>query len=195
MDIHQTAHRAKSLTGQLLRPSRAGAEKATSESAREGTIRVSSPAFASGARIPDRHAAEQNVSPALSWSGAPRATREIAIVVEDPDAPTLEPFVHWVIYGIPGATTNLAEGVGRATSLPAGVVQGKNSPGGRDYFGPKPPPGHGVHHYHFQVFALDTALGLGPSADRRTLIEAMDGHVLAQGELVGTYERIAEFSA
>ncbi len=193
MDIHESAHRSKALARDVLRP----AQAATNDLAAGGppTIRVSSPAFANGARIPDRHASEQNVSPALSWSGAPRGTKEIAIVVEDPDAPTLEPFVHWVVYGIPGAMTGLPEGIGRGTSLPPGVVEGKNSPGGRDYFGPKPPPGHGVHHYHFQVFALDRSLGLGPSVDRRALIEAMSGHLLAHGELVGTYESVAPFRA
>ena len=113
------------------------------------SIRVTSDAFAPGAAIPTRYSGDgDDVSPPLKWSGVPKNTKELALIVEDPDAPQAEPFVHWVIYKIPADATGLAEGVpaqARLTSS-AGAVQGKNSFKRIGYGGPKPPPGHGTHH-------------------------------------------------
>lgn len=133
-----------------------------------------------------------DISPPLSWSGIPSATQELALVVDDPDAPTPEPWVHWILYKIPPAATSLPEHVlpSLHVAAPAGALQGKNSwPKGIGYRGPAPPKGHGVHHYHFKLFALDAPVDLAAGIDKPTLLAAMQGHVIAQGELIGTYQR------
>jgi Raf kinase inhibitor-like YbhB/YbcL family protein len=154
---------------------------------------LSSPSFKQNHLIPRKHTGDgDDISPALSWSEVPPAARELALIVEDPDAPTPEPWVHWIIYKIPPAVTDLAEHVPPAlrVSRPAGAVQGKNSwLKGIGYRGPAPPKGHGVHHYHFKLYALDTPVVLEPGADKAALLAAMKGHILADGELVGTYQR------
>jgi Raf kinase inhibitor-like YbhB/YbcL family protein len=159
--------------------------------AEEMTVR--SDAFASGQPIPDRYADYGGkTSPPLSWSGAPAGTASIAVLVEDPDAPGPNtPYVHWVLYNLPPQHTGLPEGVANRPRLDelGGALQGKNDHGTVGYFGPRPPPGHGTHHYHFQVFALDRALDLQPGATRQQLRDAVDGHVLGKGRLVGTYVR------
>ena len=156
------------------------------------TITVDSPAFADGGPVPDRFADYGGkVSPALEWSGVPAGTKSIALVVEDPDAPPPRtPYVHWVLYNVPPTVTRLPENVPKGERLndPSGALQGKNDAGSTGYFGPRPPPG-GPHHYHFQVFALDRALALGPGATRHDLAAAMRGRVLAKGRLVGTYQK------
>jgi len=156
------------------------------------TITVQSAAFKEGLAIPKRHTGDgEDVSPPLFWSDVPAGTRELALIVDDPDAPTSEPWVHWVLYKLPGDTRSLQQGVARTATLavPAGAVQGKNSWNSVGFRGPSPPKGHGVHHYHFKLYALDTPLALSPGADKRTLSKAMSGHVLGEGELVGTYQR------
>jgi hypothetical protein len=159
------------------------------------SLTIRSEVFTHGQRIPKRHTGDgEDVSPKLSWEGIPPGTKELALVCDDPDAPTPEPWVHWLIYRIAPATTELAEGIPPKARLdvPAGALQGRNSwSSGRTigYRGPAPPPGHGVHHYHFKLYALDTMLDASPSLDKRALLRAMEGHILAQAELVGTYER------
>ena len=110
---------------------------------------------------------------------------------EDPDAPTSQPWVHWVLYKIPADVRTLAEGVPPSPTLntPLGALQGKNSWGSDGYRGPAPPPGHGAHHYHFRLFAIDVPLHAAHGLDKKGLLGAMQGHVLAQAELVGTYQR------
>src|SRR5262249_27083058 len=124
-------------------------------------------------------------------SNPPAGTVEFALVVDDPDAPSPEPWVHWVIYNIPARVTGVAEGVHPKDRPPSpeGAAQGVNSWGTLGYRGPAPPKGHGVHHSHFTVFALDVRLGLAAGLDKRGLLKAVAGHVLGKGELVGTYER------
>ncbi|RYG47414.1 YbhB/YbcL family Raf kinase inhibitor-like protein, partial [bacterium] len=119
-----------------------------------------------------------------SWSGLPEGTKQLALVVIDPDAPGAEPFVHWVAYGISPESTGLKEG----ESAPA---EGVNSAGTEGYAGPKPPPGHGPHHYFFWLFALDTALDLPAGLSREELIREIDGHVLEQERYVGVFETSA----
>src|SRR5206468_2370544 len=106
----------------------------------------------------------QNVSPPLSWSGAPAGVKEYALIMDDPDAPRPQPWVHWVIYHIRGDVTSLPEAVPPDESLatPPGAHQGKNTWERIGYGGPAPPKGHGTHHYHFRVYALDTSLSLEP---------------------------------
>ena len=124
------------------------------------------------------------------WEGAPAGTQELVLLCEDPDAPFPQPYLHWMAFGIPGNVTELPAGVPKEASAGFGMMrQGKNSSKSDGYTGPMPPVGHGVHHYHFQIFALDAKLHVKESPEREELAKAMVGHVLAQGELVGTYER------
>jgi Raf kinase inhibitor-like YbhB/YbcL family protein len=157
-----------------------------------GTLLVSSTAFAQGQPIPREYTADgRDISPPLSWSEAPAGTKEWALIVDDPDAPRAEPWVHWVIYGIPAKFQALPQDMPKTERVvvPVGCIQGVNSWGRIGYSGPEPPRGHGVHHYHFKLYALDADLGLSPKLDKKKLLAAMKGHVLAEGELVGTYER------
>ena len=160
--------------------------------AASAAIRIRSGAFEAGKAIPAKHTGEgQDVSPPLSWTGVPAGTKELALIVDDPDAPRDEPWVHWVIYGIPADADALPEGVAKTgePAGPPGAAQGKNSWGKVGYGGPMPPKGHGVHHYRFRLYALDAALGLPPGAEKGAVLAAAKGHILAEGELVGTYER------
>lgn len=151
---------------------------------RMGTLKMVSPAFRSQGRIPDKHTGVgENVSPALQWSGAPSGTKEFALVCHDPDAPLPRGFTHWVIYGIPGDATGIAEGGGGT------FTEGPNGMGKRGYAGPMPPEGHGPHHYFFWVYALDKALGLKAGLDLDALITAIQDHVIEQARLVGVYQR------
>jgi Raf kinase inhibitor-like YbhB/YbcL family protein len=158
------------------------------------TIQVTSSAFTQGHVIPKKHTGEgTDVSPPLSWSNLPEKTKELALICDDPDAPNGD-WVHWVIYKIPADAKGLPEGVPRKSRLkePAGTVQGKNSwpdAEATGYRGPFPPPGHGVHHYHFKLYALDAPLEAEPGLTKRALLEKMEDHVLAEGELMGTYQR------
>ena len=146
-------------------------------------LRVSSPAFEDRGRIPERHSGDaHDVSPSLQWTGAPAGTRSFAVVVHDPDAPLVDGFTHWVLYGIPAGTTTLAEDE-------SGFTQGENSFGNAGYNGPAPPPGHGPHHYYFWVYALDAEPDFEPGLDRRALLERIEDHVIEQARLVGVYER------
>lgn len=145
---------------------------------------VTSSAFTSGGAIPLRHSAYgESVSPALSWSSLPEGTQSVALMMEDPDATSQRPFVHWLAWNIDPATGGLPEGV---TGDAPGLVQGRNGRGANGYFGPRP-PGSSPHHYHFQLFALDNRLELAAGADREALLAAMRGHVLARGQLVGLF--------
>jgi Raf kinase inhibitor-like YbhB/YbcL family protein len=159
---------------------------------RKMSVTVRSQAFQEGHAIPKRHTEDgEDLSPPLSWSTVPPGTKELALIVDDPDAPSAEPWVHWLIYKIPAAAAELAEGIPPKESppTPAGAVQGKNSWNTPGYRGPAPPRGHGTHHYHFKLYALDAALDLKPGLDKHDLMAAMSGHILGHGELVGTYQR------
>jgi Raf kinase inhibitor-like YbhB/YbcL family protein len=136
-----------------------------------------------------RHSAYgDNLSPPLRWTPVAGAGA-YAIIVEDPDAPMEKPFVHWMIWNIPGEVDQLAEGLPDVGHLitPQNAVQGRNDDGSIGYYGPRPPAGTGLHHYHFQIFALDGPLTLKSDADLRALVDSMKGRVIADGELVGTY--------
>lgn len=180
----------------------AGTDKAAADAGREpailrlgegaGSLTVSSGAFGDGQPIPGVHAAEQgNVSPPLDWAEGPEGTRSFVVMVEDPDVSQEPPFVHWLAYNIPADVTDLREGLPHAPQLPLpeGTKQGANDHGSTGWFGMKPPVGAPAHRYHFQVFALDAELDLAHGAGRAQLLEAMRGHVLAAGQIVGTYKR------
>ena len=157
------------------------------------TISVTSTAFEAGQPIPKKYSGEgQDLSPPLAWSNVPQGAKEIALICDDPDAPA-GTWVHWVLYKIPADVTGLPEGLPREKILkvPAGAAQGINSfsKDNLGYRGPLPPPGHGPHHYHFKVFALDKPVSVPPGVDKKTLLAEIREHVLARGEMVGTYER------
>ncbi|HEY5070595.1 MAG TPA: YbhB/YbcL family Raf kinase inhibitor-like protein [Caulobacteraceae bacterium] len=139
-------------------------------------------------RVAERHSAYgANLSPPLAWTPVAGAAA-YALVVEDPDAPGLRPFVHWLIWNVPAGVSALAEGVAAGAALPAGVIQGSNGAGSAGYFGPRPPAGSGLHHYHFEIFALDRPLALAPGAEAAAFGRSLQGHVLAKGETVATFE-------
>jgi hypothetical protein len=157
------------------------------------TIAITSSAFQVGAAIPKQYTADgTDVSPPLAWTGAPAATKEFALICDDPDAPSAKPWVHWVFYKIPADTKSLAEAIPRQVHppSPAGSIQGANSfpKDNIGYRGPSPPKGK-PHHYHFHIYALDTPLPSTPGLDKEKLLAAIERHVLAEGELIGTYER------
>lgn len=153
-------------------------------------IEVRSPQLREQAPIPVRHTAYgDGISPALEWTPVSGA-RSYVVLVEDPDAPSAQPFAHWVGWNIPAGTQALPAGI-QAVAMPhvvPGMRQGSNDRRMLGYFGPRPPEGDGPHHYHFQVFALDRTLELSAGATRDQLLEAMHGHVIAKGELVATSE-------
>lgn len=153
-----------------------------------GQISLTSPAFADGARLPERFTADgEGLSPPLLWSGAPENAR-LALIVEDADAPTGQPLVHAVVAELIGGTGRLEEG-GITRDAPEGDV-GRNSGFRKGWLPPDPPNGHGEHRYVFQLFALDADTpDPGEAPGRTALVEAMRGHVLASAVLVGTYSR------
>ncbi len=157
-------------------------------------MQLHSPAFEDGGEIPPRHTADgEDVSIPLQWLGVPPGTAELALVMDDPDAPGDRPWVHWVVYHIPAGIDHLPEEIHHEECLayPPGVTQGCTSfgPDCIGYHGPQPPPGDGPHRYRLRLLALDRQLTLPPRADRAALEAAMEGHVLAHAELVGTYAR------
>lgn len=153
------------------------------------TLQLKSSAFDDGQRIPDRHARQgDNLSPPLEWNDAPENTRSFALICEDPDAPN-GTFRHWALYGIPPARDNLPEGVGGAHHGDV-LKQATNDFGAAQYDGPQPPQGHGVHHYHFRLAALDTdTLDLPDDAKVEDVWTMAQPHIIEETEIVGTYER------
>ena len=148
------------------------------------SLTVSSRAFSSGGSIPSRHTCGgADVSPQLTWTGVPNSAQSVALTVIDPDAPG-KPFVHWLIFNMPPTTADLPEGA----TAPAGAVQGRNDFGSMGYRGPCPPPGS-PHHYHFKVYALDGKVSLPAGSSESSFEDAVKGHVLASGEIVGTFKR------
>ncbi len=157
--------------------------------AANGRINVTSSAFRNGAVIPDEHSSYYaDTSPALAWSGVPGAAKSVAIMLEDPDA-ALKPTTHWLVANIPTSVTQLSANQPKTDALASGAMQGGNITGKIGYYGPHPPPADKPHNYHFQVFALDTTLNLPAGFNRQALLDAMRGHVVARGEVVGTYQR------
>lgn len=149
---------------------------------------ITSSAFSPNGTIPRRHTCDgENLSPALSWSGAPEGTQTFALIMDDPDAPR-GVFTHWVLFNLPGSTTSLPEGVPARERLDNGAVHGQTSAGRMGYEGPCPPPGR-PHRYRFFLYALDTSLDLKPGATKQAVLQAIQGHILAEAQLVGTYGR------
>ena len=152
---------------------------------------ITSTAFAPNGSMPIKYTCEDDdVSPALAWSGVPGNAKSLALIVDDPDAPDPKApkmvYVHWVLYDLPPSSIGLAEGV-TAAQLPKGTREGKSDFGKLGYGGPCPPSG--THRYYFKIFALDRELDLPPGTKRSQLDAALKGHVVAQGELMGRYSR------
>ena len=150
-------------------------------------LRLSSPAFDADGRIPAKHTGEgADASPPLEWTHVPDGTRSFALICHDPDAPVVSAggygFVHWVLYNVPGATTNLPEGV-------AGYTAGPSDFGKPGYGGPMTPNGHGTHRYFFSLLALGREPDLEPGLTLRKLLETVESDVLGMNRLMGTYER------
>lgn len=182
--------------GKALGDVRAGMEKlAVARVVTDGglpSLDLSSPAFADGARLPERFTADgEGLSPPLTWGMPPAGTAHLAVLVEDADAPAPQPLVHAVIWGIPADAGRLAEGA----MIPDGAGTAERDVGRNSYFRegwlpPDPPTGHGRHRYAFQLFALDADVGdPGDTPGRTAVLEAMAGHVFAAGVLIGTYSR------
>lgn len=151
-------------------------------------IQIASSGFADGRPIPDQYTcAGPNLSPPLTWTNVPVDVKSFALIADDPDAPG-GTWVHWVIYNLPPTATALAENVPPLPQLPDGARQGFNDFGQTGYSGPCPPSGK-PHRYVFKIYALDRTLDLSAGATKRQLLRAMDGHILAAGQLTGTYQR------
>ena len=160
------------------------------ESRDASKITVESPAFSDGSEIPETSSDYgDGRSPELRWSGLPSGTRSVAVVAEDPDASQNTPFTHWLLYNLPAEIRHLPESMPKDSQLPQfdGAMQGRTSAGTIGYYGPHPPASDREHHYHFEVFCLDAPLNVGPGATREQVMNSMAGHVLAKGELTGTY--------
>jgi Raf kinase inhibitor-like YbhB/YbcL family protein len=159
---------------------------------RFAALTLSSLAFADGARMPERFTADgEGESPPLTWGVPPEGTASLALLVEDADAPARQPLVHAVVWGLAADAGSLAEGAIAAGHADAEV--GRNSFLRRGWLPPDPPTGHGEHRYAFQLFALDAGAGdPGDAPGRAGVMEAMAGHVLAAGLLIGTYSREEE---
>lgn len=150
-------------------------------------LELSSSAFAHEAPIPVKYSCDgENISPPLAWSDPPEGTMSFALINDDPDAP-VGTWIHWVLYNIPGNTRALGEAIPAQAELADRSLHGENSWGRFDYGGPCPPSG--THRYFFKLYALDTILDLGAGADKEILLATMEGHILAEAELMGTYER------
>ncbi len=153
-------------------------------------LTLTSPAFAPDGPIPRAHTCDgADLSPPMAWHGVPEETRELALIVDDPDAPR-GTWVHWVLYGIPPTVGSLPAGVPTSPELaaPPGARQGVNDFGRTGWGGPCPPKGP-AHRYVFTLYALDRAAGLPPGATKPVLLAAIAGHVLAETSLIGRYAR------
>lgn len=151
-------------------------------------LTVSSSAFQEGDVIPTEYTCEgQDVSPPLAWDEPPAGTQSLVLIVDDPDAP-VGVFTHWVLFNIPSDSRDLPEALPTQAQLPSGAQQGKNDFGRLGYGGPCPPPGRS-HRYRFTVYALDQPLELTAGASKKQVLDAIQGHILAQGQLTGTYQR------
>ena len=191
---------AKRMIGKALRPIHAGDDKllthckgiCSSGDRMPRRIEIHSDAFSDDGMIPVRFSGEgENLSPPLRWSGVPSTAKELVLVCEDPDAPFPKPFLHWIMSGISPSAEGMPEAVSkepRPAEL-SGATQGQNGSKKAGYTGPIPPKGHGLHHYHFELFALDQPLAMDDSPTRDELMKGMAGHVVAYGEVVGVYER------
>jgi Raf kinase inhibitor-like YbhB/YbcL family protein len=152
-------------------------------------LELTSDAFTNGQSIPSKYACTgRNVSPALAWNEPPSGTQSFALIMDDPDAP-MGTWVHWVLFNIPADTRSLEEDLqitGKNVD-PKMIDVGKNSYGNTRYDGPCPPSG--MHRYYFKLYALDSTINLLPGATKEQVLKEMEGHILSQSELMGTFSK------
>jgi Raf kinase inhibitor-like YbhB/YbcL family protein len=154
----------------------------------EMVLSVSSSVFGEGDMIPARYTCQgEDISPPLAWSEVPTGTQSLALIMDDPDAP-VGVFTHWVMFNISAVGPGLSEAVPAEAQLPDGALQGRNDFGRVGYGGPCPPPGR-PHRYQFTVYSLDSLLDLRAGATKGQVLDAVEGHILAQGRLTGRYQR------
>ena len=154
-------------------------------------MKLTSSAFSHEGKIPQQFTCEgQNISPALSWTDAPKETKSFVLIIHDPDAPRLNGFVHWVLYNIPASVTRIDEDAFNTAANSEKGLQGQNDAGKTAYMGPCPPSG--THRYFFRLYALKNNLDLGPGATYSQVIAAMEGKIIEQAELMGTYAKVAQ---
>ena len=157
-------------------------------------MRLTSTVIQQGSEIPAHYTSDgANISPELSWQDFPDKTQSFVLIVHDPDAPRSGGFTHWVLYNIPPTTTHIDENVSQDGQFGNLGLHGKNDSGKIGYIGPAPPSG--THRYFFRLFALDTMLDLPPGATHKEVSAAIKGHILAQSELMGTYEKKSDRAA
>jgi len=150
-------------------------------------IKITSPAFQENQMIPEKYTCEGNdISPQLKWDAVPGGAKSIALICDDPDAP-MGTWVHWVVYNLPADTRELPENFPDDETLPDGTRQGITDFGKTGYGGPCPPSG--THRYYFKIYALDITIDAVSVLDKKTLLKEMQGHILAQGQLMGKYKR------
>jgi hypothetical protein len=151
------------------------------------SMEITSTAFANEGMIPRRFTCDgEDISPPFNWRGVPPEAKSLALIADDPDAPR-KTWVHWVVYNLPAGSGGLAENVPPEKTIAGGGRQGTSDFGRIGYGGPCPPSG--THRYFFKFYALDAELGLPPGATKEELLQAMAGHVLAEGQLMGRYRR------
>ncbi|MBW1997459.1 MAG: YbhB/YbcL family Raf kinase inhibitor-like protein [Deltaproteobacteria bacterium] len=171
----------------LLTPAWGMAQSKPDISTQDNIIEISSSAFVNGGIIPRKYTCDgRDLSPPLKWENIPAKAKSLALICDDPDAP-MGTWVHWVLFNLPPSVTELPEGVPSSRVLENGAKHGKNDFRRFGYGGPCPPSG--THRYYFKVYALDTMTDLAPGITKSQLLEAMRGHVLAQGQLMGRYRR------
>jgi Raf kinase inhibitor-like YbhB/YbcL family protein len=152
------------------------------------TLSMSSSAFQDGERVPAKHTCQgQDISPALEWDGVADEAKSLALIMDDPDAPS-GVFTHWVIFNLPPGSHGLVEGIPSVSRLPDGALQGKNDFGRIGYGGPCPPPGY-PHRYRFTLYALDKHLDLEAGSSKNQVLAAIKGYILSQRQLTGIYQR------
>ena len=195
---HRAAHRflwellRKKIMAQHDTPTHSGAAITTLkiQPYEGGAIPMASTAVLDGGWLDPVYAkAQDNTSPPLEWTAVLEAETYV-LIVEDPDAPREKPFVHWMLWNIPGQLTALPANIAKTLHPEGleGLMQGENTLGEHGWTGMAPPQGHGVHHYHFQLFALNKRLDFGPNTQLEELVNALRGNTIAKGELVGLYE-------
>lgn len=163
-------------------------QETSSKRKEDSVFQLRSNAFQPEGNIPPRFTCEgDNISPELTWTGAPEGTKSFALIVHDPDAPRAGGYTHWVVFNIPATVTHIVENAPKDGKLASGGSQGKNDDGSLGYTGPCPPSG--THRYYFRIYALDKELNLSSGADKATLEKALHGHVLGQAECMGRYRR------
>jgi Raf kinase inhibitor-like YbhB/YbcL family protein len=150
------------------------------------SLNLTSRAFEHEGVIPDKYSKRGgNISPPLAWTGVPDSTKSLALIMDDPDAPS-GIFVHWLLYRIPRTATELSEDLPRTPKLPNGALQGRNNFDELGYGGPQPP--HGTHRYFFHLYALDNVPDLKPGAERSDLDRAFESHILEEAQIMGRYQ-------